>query len=101
MPSIFNPVTGKAERASKQQKEAYDEYKQAELIKTLLGSQFGVPTIGVASALILGPIVAAFILKETGKKVEASKWQDYLFGETGISESLVKRFFNISGDTLG
>ena len=101
MPSIFNPVTGKAERASKQQKEAYNEYNKAEFLKTLLGSQFGVPTIGVASALILGPIVAAFILKETGKKVEASKWQDYLFGETGISESLVKKYFNISGDTLG
>ena len=67
---------------------------------TLLGSQFRAPVIGVGAALVLGPLITAFILKETGQAVKESKWQDFLFGETGISENLVKRFFNISGDII-
>jgi len=78
MPNIFNPITGKSERASKQQKAAYNEYQQAETIKTLLGSQFGAPTIGIAAALVLGPIVTAFILKKTGKEVSESSWRKYV-----------------------
>jgi hypothetical protein len=78
MPSIFNPVTGKAERASKQQKEAYDKYQRDEALKTLLGSQFGAPTITVALALVLGPIVAAFVAKQTGKTIQESDWRDFV-----------------------
>lgn len=78
MPSVYNPITGKAERASKQQKEAYDKYQRDEALKTLLGSQFGAPTITVALALVLGPIVAAFVAKQTGKKIEESDWRTFV-----------------------
>jgi len=100
MPSVFNPVTGEVTKVTKLEKKTIDDYNNNELLKTLLGSQFGAPTIGVGAALLLGPLVAAFILKETGETVKESRWQDFLFGETGISENLVKRFFNISGDKI-
>jgi len=100
MPSVFNPVTGEVTKVTKLEKKTIDDYNNNELLKTLLGSQFGAPTIGVGAALLLGPLVAAFILKETGETVKESKWQDFLFGETGISESLTKRFFNIAGDKI-
>jgi hypothetical protein len=100
MPSVSYLQTGEVTKVTKLEKKTIDDYNNNELLKTLLGSQFGAPTIGVGAALLLGPLVAAFILKETGETVKESKWQDFLFGETGISENLVKRFFNISGDII-
>jgi len=63
MPYYINPVTGSIEKITKSQKGALDEYYRSQSFDSLLGSNFGAPTLAlsffvIAAPLILGPLLA-------------------------------------------
>jgi len=64
MPFVINPLSGESIKVTKAQKEAYDTHKSSELLKAFVSSQFGIPTLGVISVVVVGGAFGAFLLSK-------------------------------------
>ena len=78
MPYYLNEVSGKIEKATKLQKEAYNEHMRAKSLASLLGSDFGAPTIATMLSAIFGPIIIMVLAKQGIKLADEAGFFDML-----------------------
>lgn len=64
MPYIINPKTGKPQKVTKAQKDAFDGQQSSELLKAFVSSQFGIPTVGVITMVVVGGAFTYFLLSK-------------------------------------
>jgi len=102
MPYYINPVTGSVEKITKSQKGALDEYYRSQSLDSLLGSNFGAPTLAlsifvIAAPLILGPLFAWLSANKASNGIVIDEMLDKLNPLIGIALKGAKLGFEASG----